>query len=363
MLAEIVDEHDGGPAREHRVEVHLLAAPRIAGPAAADLARWDDLQAAHGLGRAGPPACLSESDHHVLAPVAQRPAIPQHGEGLPGPWRGAQVQVQRAAPGWFRQVSQAGADAVLFADDLATGRVIGVKLGVTAPVHGDVELPDGLVLTDAGTEDVGEEAGREVAVEAAAQGAVDRADQRCPVQRGPGEHLLAVLDARAREDPSAARQRKLLAAEFREAEQHQCVDERKQVIDFKAQAGGQVGQVGRAVIPAEQDLGQAGQPVNGGLRQGGIAERAGVRAARPGRRRGGNAHPLGHHPVDLVDERLEIRSASAPRPGERIADVCPDTAGIRAQKEDPVGEQHRFFDVVRDHDHGLGREPLALPEF
>ena len=154
-----------------------------------------------------------------------------------------------------------------------------------------------------------------------------------------------------------------LAAELGEAEQHQCVNQRKQVIDLKAQVVGQVGQVGGAVMLAEQDLGQAGQAVHGGLRQRGIPERAGDARARPGRGSGGSAVALGHHPVYLVDERLELRSAPAARPGQRIAHVGPDPAGVGAEDEDPVGEQHRLLDVVRDHDDGLGREPLALPEF
>ncbi len=326
------------------------------------MARRDDLKPADSLGGAGAPAGLHEADHHVLAPVPQRPALAQHSEGLAGAWRGAQVQVHRAPPDRFRQVRQSGTDAVILADDLAAGRVVGVKLAVAAPVHRDVKLPGCLVLAVPGAQDVGEEASRQVAVDAAAQRPVNGAHQRRAVQRRRGEDLFAVLDARAGEDPSAARQRQPLAAEIGEPEQYQCVNERQQVVDLKAQVVGQVGEVSRTVMPAEQDLGEAGQPVHGGLRQRRIAEPAWA-AGRLGWGRGRSAVALRHHPVYLVDERLVVRRSPATRPGERVTHVCPDPAGVGAQDEDPVGEQDRFLDVVRDHDDGFGREPAALPEF
>lgn len=125
---------------------------------------------------------LHEADHHVLPVAPQYPAVPQHGEGLAGPRRGAQVQVQGAAPDRFRQVTERGADAVIFPGDLAPAGVVGVQLGVTPPVHGDVQLPGGLILAEAGTQDVGEEADGQGAVAAAAQRPVDGANQRRPLQ-------------------------------------------------------------------------------------------------------------------------------------------------------------------------------------
>jgi len=210
---------------------------------------------------------LHESDHHVLPPASQRTALPQHGEGLAGSRRGAQVQVQRAASGWFRQVAERGADAVLLPRDLAPGGVVGVQLGITPPVHRDVQLPGGLVLGEAGAQDVGEEADGQGAVAAAAQRPVDGAHQLRPPQRRAGEYLLAVLDARAGEDPAAARQCQPVATELGEPEQHQRVNQRQQGIHLKAEAVRQVGQVGRAVVTAEQDLRKTRQPVDSGPRQ------------------------------------------------------------------------------------------------
>ncbi len=85
-------------------------------------------------------------------------------------------------------------------------------------------------------------------------------------------------------------------------------------------------------------------------------------AAVAGRRGRGCRVPLGHHPVDLVDQLVELRGPAAARPGQRVAHVGADPAGVGAQHQDAVGEQDRFLDVVRHHHDGLGREALALPQ-
>ena len=267
---------------------------------------------------------------------------------------------RRAGP---RRVGQGGADALLLPDDLAAGRVVGVQLGVPAPVHGGVQLAGRVLLAEAGPQDVGEEAGRQVAVQAAAQRPVDGPDQRRAVQRGPGEDLLAVLDAGPGEHLAVGGQLQPVVVQLGEAEQDQRVDQRQQVVDLQAQAVGQVGQVGRAAVAAQHDLGQAGQAVDGGPRQRGVADRP--RRAAAGRAGGGAGAAcvaLGHHPVDLVDQLLEVRRPAAARPGQRVAQVGADPAGVGAQHQDPVREQHRFLDVVGHHDDGLGREALALPQ-
>ena len=56
-VRELVDEHDVGPAGEHRVDVHLLEL----GAAVLDLAARDDLEIAELLGGAGPPVRLDDS--------------------------------------------------------------------------------------------------------------------------------------------------------------------------------------------------------------------------------------------------------------------------------------------------------------
>ena len=100
-----------------------------------------------------------------------------------------------------------------------------------------------------------------------------------------------------------------------------------------------------------------------------VARGSGVSLTVPGARPPAGRRPrrdglvaLGHHPVDLVDQLLEVRRPAAARPGQRVAQVGADPAGVGAQHQDPVREQHRVLDVVGDHDHGLGREALALPQ-
>jgi hypothetical protein len=67
MPAVVVDEHDGWPAREHRVEVQI---PAAAGTVAGGTPRRDHLQAPGCLGRPGPAVGVREPDDHVLALVA-----------------------------------------------------------------------------------------------------------------------------------------------------------------------------------------------------------------------------------------------------------------------------------------------------
>jgi hypothetical protein len=65
--------------------------------------------------------------------------------------------------------------------------------------------------------------------------------------------------------------------------------------------------------------------------------------------------------VELIDERLERGSASVPGALEVDADLGEDPAGVGAEHDDPVGEQHGFLDVVGDDADRLGREVLARP--
>ena len=88
---------------------------------------------------------------------------------------------------------------------------------------------------------------------------------------------------------------------------------------------------------------------------------AGAAADGGGRLLGRHDSP-GHHPVDLVDELVEVRRAAATRARQRVDHVGADPAGVGAEHEDPVGQQHRFLDVVRHHHDGLGRELVALPQ-
>ena len=72
--------------------------------------------------------------------------------------------------------------------------------------------------------------------------------------------------------------------------------------------------------------------------------------------------PPGHHPVDLVDQLVELRGPPPARARQRVDHVGADPAGVGAEHQDPVGQEHCLLDVVRHHHDGLGREPVALPQ-
>ena len=87
--------------------------------------------------------------------------------------------------------------------------------------------------------------------------------QRGPVQRRPGEFsLLSWIFAPAKIRPSRDRTSRS-SLKPGEPEHDQRVHQGQQLIDLKTQVVGQVGQVGRAVVTAQQDFGEAGQPVDG----------------------------------------------------------------------------------------------------
>ena len=77
-VRELVDEHDLGPAREHRVDVHLLEL----GAAVLDLPARDDLEVAELLGGADPAVGLDEADDDVGAALVAAPPLVEHRERL-----------------------------------------------------------------------------------------------------------------------------------------------------------------------------------------------------------------------------------------------------------------------------------------
>ncbi len=79
----------------------------------------------------------------------------------------------------------------------------------------------------------------------------------------------------------------------------------------------------------------------------------------PGRLRLG---ALGHQRVDAVDELAEIRVEAVARLGKRNGDFGRDPSRIRRQHEHAVAHQHRFLDVVRDHQDRFDRHAPFLPE-
>ena len=86
---------------------------------------------------------------------------------------------------------------------------------------------------------------------------------------------------------------------------------------------------------------------------------AGRRGLAPGRL---GLRALGHQRIDLVDQRAELRVEAVARMRKVDRDFRGDAAGIGRQHEDAVGHQHRFLDVVGDHQDRLGRHAPFLPQ-
>ena len=91
-VGQLVDQADGRPAREDRVEVHLAEghAPVL------DLPGRDDLQVADLLGGLGAAVGLDEADRHVDALLLEPVPLAEHRVGLAHAGRGAEVDLQPA---------------------------------------------------------------------------------------------------------------------------------------------------------------------------------------------------------------------------------------------------------------------------
>ena len=81
-----------------------------------------------------------------------------------------------------------------------------------------------------------------------------------------------------------------------------------------------------------------------------------------GVRRGQVFGGLGQHLVDVVDVAEEARRLAVAGLGHGDFEVGADAAGISAEHDDAVGEQHGLLDVVGDDEDGLGGDLLAPPE-
>ena len=71
---------------------------------------------------------------------------------------------------------------------------------------------------------------------------------------------------------------------------------------------------------------------------------------------------LRHQRVDLVDELAKLRVEPVARLGKRDRDFRRDPSGVRRQHQHAVAHQHRFLDVVRDHQDRFDRDAPFLPE-
>ncbi len=92
-VGQLVDEGDGGGAREDGVHVHLLErrAPVV------DLLAGHDVEVADLRLRLRPAVGLDEAHDDVGASTGPPPTLVEHGEGLADPRRGAEVDDEHAA--------------------------------------------------------------------------------------------------------------------------------------------------------------------------------------------------------------------------------------------------------------------------
>ena len=150
--------------------------------------------------------------------------------------------------------------------------------------------------------------------------AADVGGERHVAQQRAREDLLAHVVVVFREALAHMGEPDVAAFHFGEAQHLQRLGDRKQFVHFQLQVGGEIGQVGLAVVGLRRDrLDEAGEQVGGNRRQNGAEAGAGE-ALAPLRRRFGA--PGGHLGVDAVDQ-----SRRRPDPGGRAA--AADRSGSR----------------------------------
>ena len=79
----------------------------------------------------------------------------------------------------------------------------------------------------------------------------------------------------------------------------------------------------------------------------------GLGLAGAGARRRRDQLRLGHELIECLDVEQKFRRRALPRVLHRDAKVGAYARGIAAQHDDPVGELHRFLDVVSDQENAL----------
>ena len=69
------------------------------------------------------------------------------------------------------------------------------------------------------------------------------------------------------------------------------------------------------------------------------------------------------HLIDVINELRKRLGFAVAGLGELHAEVSTDVAGIAAQHNDAVGQQHGFFNVVRHQEDSLGGHGFVSPQF
>ena len=136
--------------------------------------------------------------------------------------------------------------------------------------------------------------------------------------------------------------------------------EREEIVDLELQRVGEMGQVGLAVVGRGGDLLEhAGERVGRDQRQRQAEAGAGRDGFAAGRLGLG---ALGHQRVDLSTSWRNSGSRRSRGWGRGTAMSAAMRPGIGREHEDAVAHQHRFLDVVGDHQDRLDRDAPFLPQ-
>ncbi len=238
--------------------------------------------------------------------------------------------------------------------------VVGVNLGVAAPVDGGVEHAAGFVFAEVIFQ-FGEKArvGRAV-VETLVEHRADARHQRHPLDQVAGENLLALLQTAIDKGASGGQQHDVAIFHLGEAEQFHAFDQRKQVIHRKVHVLGQLGQadagVGITLFQRVEFFEQAGKGIDRERWQPQAdARRLFAHRVTPGR-------AGGHGAVNALDQIAELLRFALARVRQVDVHFADHPPGIRSEDDDAVGHEHGFFDVVRHQQNAAGGNLALRPQ-
>ena len=192
------------------------------------------------------------------------------------------------------------------------------------------------------------------------QAVADVGGERHVREQLPAEQFLA-QGVFARDIARAQRRQVQVAVgELRQAEQRHGLRQRQQLVVGQLGLLGQPRQVGAAVegVAGEQ-FQQAFHARHVGLGQA-LAELQRDRllcGAAPA------GAPDGHQRIDLVDQLPHLGALGVARARQLHRELEAHPPRVAREDQHAVGHQHRFLDVVRDHQDRLGRHRLAGPQF
>ena len=238
--------------------------------------------------------------------------------------------------------------------------VVGEQLAVAAEIDDRPQRPLGVVLRHVVLELLAEAGRRRAVARPLVEHPLDVRGERNVGEQLVAEQLLALVDVHVDEALADRRELDVAFGEFGQLQQLQGFAEREEIVDLELQRVGQMRQVGLAVVGRAGDLLEhAGERVGRDQRQREAEAGAGRDGFAAGRLGLG---ALGHQRVDPVDELAKFGVEAVARLGKGNGDVGRDAPRIRRQHQHAIAHQHRFLDVVGDHQDRFDRNAPFLPE-